>query len=528
MKATRFLGCFDPGLKALCLPLLLSVGACVHIFHEEVELQRFSRTSPPATQRVTSPVRAHLSDLSMVFYRRGVTATADSLIGEGEWYGPSMELLGPHNRLPLDSVIGFEALAGGRVEPFSTIVVSAIATAGTAFASILLFKALFGSCPTIYSSDGDGFRLEAEGFSYSISPLAEARDVDVLRGAALHDGAVELEVRNEALETHFINQLELLAVDTRPGEDALPDTGGRPLAFRPAAAVISAIDRMGRDVTDVLAHGDGQAFATDSALIREAAHGDPFDQIFLELPPLSGVDEVGLVLRLRNSLLTTLLFYDVMLAPAGLEAVDWLAKGTASIGPALEIASWIREYLGLRIEVEEGSGEFRTVARLSDVGPIAWEEVVVPVPVHAEAATRIRLSFLADSWRIDRVGLAADLREPRVTAVPVHSVVGSDQVLAPDARLALSGADDRYLETRPGHRFTVRFVPPVTAERPSTFLLASQGYYTEWIRRDWVRQVTEPRIFRPSRATVTELLTRWSKEKEPLQEAFYSTRIPVR
>ena len=56
--------------------------------------------------------------------------------------------------------------------------------------------------------------LQAELFSNSIAPLFEMRDRDVLPDAALRaDGSLRLEIRNEALETHYIDHLAVEAVE---------------------------------------------------------------------------------------------------------------------------------------------------------------------------------------------------------------------------------------------------------------------------------------------------------------------------
>lgn len=40
---------------------------------------------------------------------------------------------------------------------------------------------------------------------------------------------VRVELRNEALETHYINHIELMAVSHPPGAEAVPDQRGRPV-----------------------------------------------------------------------------------------------------------------------------------------------------------------------------------------------------------------------------------------------------------------------------------------------------------
>src|SRR4029450_4667217 len=103
------------------------------------------------------------------------------------------------------------------------------------------------AAPAVYAGRGGGPRLEAETFSYSIVPLFEARDLDRLRVQAGADGRVRLEVRNEALETHYINHLQLVEVRHQAGALVLPDHEGRILSAGALRPPLSAVDRAGRD-----------------------------------------------------------------------------------------------------------------------------------------------------------------------------------------------------------------------------------------------------------------------------------------
>ena len=190
--------------------------------------------------------------------------------GQGAAFGVRMESLGPRTAIPIDSLAGLEALGGGRVQVGKSVAVSVVAAAGAAFGTAALAVAIFGSCPTFYSTTPDGFALEAEAFSYSISPLLEGRDVDVLRSTRAKDGWVELELRNEALETHFINHLELLVAATEPGERVVPALDGRAFVVGDLRPVGSAVDAAGRDMGVVLSAADGVAYETPSDRVRAA------------------------------------------------------------------------------------------------------------------------------------------------------------------------------------------------------------------------------------------------------------------
>jgi hypothetical protein len=182
-----------------------------------------------------------------------------------------------------------------QVDQAASIVVSTLSTAGAALfvvgAAVLIAclnnPKCFGSCPTYYADSAGAHVLEAEGFSYSIAPLFEARDVDRLRLRPAPDGTVRLEVRNEAFETHYINHLELLEVRHTADETALPDEQNRVLIVQHLAAPTAARDRQGKDLRAVLADPDGSVYRTDPEVLGRARVGDLEDAIELTAPPPS-------------------------------------------------------------------------------------------------------------------------------------------------------------------------------------------------------------------------------------------------
>jgi hypothetical protein len=505
--------------------LLLVLSACV-VLVRQVEVES---VSPGASgTEVRSPVKAHLLDGSTIVYREGVTVGTDSVYGQGARYDLRLNPRGTVERLPLDSVVGMENFRAGINAPASALLTVGATALGVVAASGLMV-AIFGSCPTIYSDSAGTFVLEAESFSYSIAPLFETRDVDRLGVRAGADGEVWLEIRNEALETHYLNHLELLAVKHDPDEIVVPDAGTHPLALRGLRAPSSAMDRMGRNVQAAIATADAEVYASAPQLLSDARVGDMRDHLDLVFPaPPPGTDSAAVVLRLRNSLLTTVLLYDVMLGSAGAQALDWLGSDIEQVGNALELGQWYNRHMGLRILVWE-NGAYRQVARVPDSGPIAWKEVAAMVPVPAGDSLRIRLSFVTDSWRIDRVMLAAEARRPSVRTIPAARVTGADGQPDPGVLPHIQAPDEQYLETRPGQRFTLHFdtgIHPGDGEH--TFLLASQGYYTEWIRQGWIREAREEQRFRPSDEMLFTALERWRSRRDSFESDFYNTRIPVR
>jgi hypothetical protein len=505
----------------------LLVSACI-VTARQIDVEALDRRDSPVTVR--SPVRAHLLDGSTVVFRSGVSIERDTLRGAGQRYDLRLADAGAVSLIPLDSVVGMESFRTG-VDRAATVALSIpatmVGTVATAFASAALFVAIFGSCPTIYSEVDGEFHLEAEAFSYSIAPLFEARGTDVLRARAGPDGFLTLEVRNEALETHYINHLELLEVRHRPGDVVMPDPGGRAVALSGFVDPTEMVDRAGRDVRGTLTSRGG-VYQTDASTLDGVSSEDFLDHIDIALPSPEGVDSVAIALRLRNSLLTTVLFYDLMLEAPGARALDWIGEDLQQIGPALELGGWFAERMGLRISVWDDGG-YREVARVTEPGPIAWKQVAAMVPVPAGDTLRVRLSFVADGWRIDEARIATAVARPSERTIPVDAVLDAEGTADDRALSHILDSDDRYLQTTPANRFTIHFdVGPESPGEDRTFMLASQGYYIEWLRPQWIASSEGGEVFRPSNEAIVTAIGIWREKQAEMEAMFEATKIPVR
>jgi hypothetical protein len=268
----------------IVIVIALLPSSCVHQYRE-VHVADLSATNPVT---VSSPVKAHLKDGAVVVYPGGALVSRDLVEGRGKRY----------DALRLDS--------------------TAAALVSISMDSIL------------------GLETHTQGIDAgrSFSTLLEGRDVDRLAVQADVNGRVQLEIRNEALETHMINQVELLEVRHAPGESVVPDARGRPLVLGARQSMARATDRSNREVLGVLAARDTFHFASTDALLAHATVTDFRDHIDLTLPRPSGHDSIGLVLRLRNSLLNTVLFYDLMLgSQAPKHWTGWARTCNASVPP---------------------------------------------------------------------------------------------------------------------------------------------------------------------------------------------------
>jgi len=508
---------------ALLITAGILASACI-----VVRSTRIDPLTPAEGVQVKSRVRAHLADGSTVLYPKGVRFRNGWLVGSGQQFDLQMRPGRPVDSIGLDRVLAMESYKS-QVDAAASTVTLILVPVGAALGAVAIACAIdpkcFGSCPTVYSDSAGTAVLEAEGFSYSVARLFEARDVDRLRATPDDKGTLRLEVRNEALETHFINHLELLAVSHDSDERALPDRDGSPVLARRLAPVRSAVSRSGASVMSVLGSADGVTYRTDSTVLRRINETDLED--FIDLEVQSGrSDSLALAFRLRNSLLNTVLFYDLLIAGRGPAALDWMAEDLESLGPATAMGRFAREHMGLRVSVADGDG-WREVARVPDTGPVAWKEVAVVIPAQHGNVTRVRLSFIADNWRIDQVlGTSAWRRGvPRpIEIARVMAVHGASDTVA---RASLLHPDERYLETIAAQRFFAEFNVGAS-QSPRTFFLASQGYYTEWVRRSWLGTPPPGGPIPLGPRLLSEAVQRWRVSQDSTERLFYATRVPVR
>lgn len=474
---------------------------------------------------IESPVKAHLNDGSTVVFPGGATVADGSIRGLGERFDLTLSSSSAVNEVSLDEVAAMESYQTP-VNTGATVAASAGTSVLWVVGGAAAAVALFGSCPTVYSFDDGAPLLESELFSYSIAPSFQARDIDRLGNRSVSDGVLELEVRNEMVETHYIDQIEILEVTHSLDQIAYPDEKGRPLVVGKRLPPSSAVDQSGRDVLNAVRTADDISWMTPDERLANSSADDFTDHLDFEFQTSADVGNLALVLRMRNSLLNTVLLYDVMLQQQSFGAIDWMGHDLEHFGNKAELGLWYRKHMGLTISVWK-NGEYRKVARIGDQGPIAWSERAVRLPASDADTIKVRLSFVTDNWRFDQVSLALESESATTRTVSVNEA-STPEGDRSDIPSYLAKADKTYLITKPQDSVSLKFPVGEAAHGQSrTFFLATEGYYIEWMRSAWLTQEHRTK-FRPGDEALLAALSIYSQKRDGLREQFEATKIPVR
>jgi len=379
-------------------------------------------------------------------------------------------------------------------------------------------KSCFGSCPTFYV-EGDSERPRAEGFSSSIARTLQARDLDLLSGARPRGGRFDLWMRNEALETHAVRRVRLLSVRRPDGGRVFATRDGELRPLRQLASPASCRGPEG-DCAREIARDDG--LERRSLADREDLAAR--EELLLSFPEAPA--RAGIVIRARQSLMTTFLFYQT-LAYMGESAGDWLAAAEGG-GPAgaQALLGMGRVLGGIEVAVGDPEGGWRTVGSFDEAGPIAGDTQVFPLPERPSSGSlQVRLRMAKGHWRVDRVALGELGAPVQARALPPVAVEREGR---PDpAALAALLGEGRHLVTLPGDAYRLSFSLPEDADRSELFL-ESEGYYYEWMRAEWMREedpaMVSLIIHRPEEA-LRRLAAPFKAQEARAEQTFWSSRF---
>ncbi len=378
-------------------------------------------------------------------------------------------------------------------------------------------KACFGSCPTFYAYDGEDYSLQAEGFSSSIAPAFEKTDIDALYLSSTPERTVDVIMRNEALETHAVRNIQLIAVE-RPKDGRVYQTQeGIFYATDSQLAPVTCQAENGDVLDKVIRFDDNEYYSlTDSSdlLIEE--------MLELEFPAIEG--DVGLVVSTRNTLLNTFLFYQ-SIAYMGSNYFDYLVNFDAEHAATPNKNKSMLNLLGnIKVFTLNENGNERFIGEIGETGPIATEVKLLPIPDNdVNNPMKLRLRMTRGNWRINHISLAEITGE--ITPLKLSPV----EVLTEESdEGTLSRINDpaEYLYTYPGDEYTFRFQLPDTMTNPELFLV-STGYYYEWMRAEWIDEEDPSMLYmvlnQPELA-LKKLAGRYKEIEDSMESHFWNSK----
>jgi hypothetical protein len=338
-----------------------------------------------------------------------------------------------------------------------------------------------GSCPFVYSHDGQAFALEGEALVGALNLGAAREDAVVLGQARPTDGVYRVRLATERAELDHLDAVALEVVDHPLGSQVLRLEGTDLVGVRGLTAPRRAVDATGRDLRPVLSSADGRSWEAAAASVR--------DWVELEFPRPPGAKHAVLALRGRNTQRVQDAFHAYMrqFGP-GLPKLMRLTSEWRWYRPTL---ARLLHQAGFTVRVQVWSqAGWREAGEFAPVGPAAMQTVGLrlALPEEESPSLRLRLEVLPGAWEVDALSASlapeAPLQRTQVLARQVGHLGG--QAAAPIEPEALLAADGRREVLSQGEALELEFLaPPELPGMQRTAALRVTGFYEEaaWSRR---------------------------------------------
>ncbi len=485
---------------------------------------------------VTDPTKVYFWDGSIGLYPQGLTIDSSALYGNGQFFSFDGTLRKRAIRsIPLDSVTAMtyyqKYQTGG--SGFASFLIGLY---GAIFTPLSIYciscpKCCFGSCPTVYHLGNNNGLPDAELFSYSISRFFQEYDFDRLVQTANSSDSLVIRLANEAMETHYIDLFKIFRIDHPEGTLALPTPDGEVKILNKIFPPAISKTPDGREITHLIAERDTNHYRTGTKFKERINQSPALDWLDLEIEFGKPVAEFDLVLRLRNSLLTTVLFYDLVLADQGVEAISWTARMQNDYFYARLFTELYRQYAGIRFYLNR-YGTWEEITKIGDVGPIAWKDMAIPIKLTSPIdKIALRMTFFPDNFIIDQVNISTEKHKNiyTITECIPHSISDYQGRHRDDISGLVETEDQIYLTTNPGEYYDITFYPESTEHELSSYFIGSKGYYIEWLRGSWIHNEPTKHYadFLHPKLVLNYIADTWENERPKLESVFFNNRIPL-
>ncbi len=343
-------------------------------------------------------------------------------------------------------------------------------------------KACFGSCPTFYINGEDDFHFaDAEGFSNAIAPSMEYFDIDALNNPPVVDNIFTLTMKNEALESHMVRNLKILAFPRDKNQRIYQSPKNEFLRCE-NQYLLSRAEGSREDFTDLLKLQDRQERFSFSDPLNLSSK----EELYLTFDNIKDPERLGLLISFRQTLMTTYFIYSAM-GYMGDEVGDIFAKLETSSETKSKLENGIKKELG-KIDIyvrDETGNSWIYQGGFYETGPIAFNRQILPLTVSAEnSSLQLKVVLNRGLWRIDDIALTNIRESERPIEILPYEVLNDG--LTDDVAVAEINADDEYLISMPGSEYKFKFRLPSKGGDYELFIY-SKGYYLEWMRENWIK-----------------------------------------
>lgn len=385
-------------------------------------------------------------------------------------------------------------------------------------------KICFGSCPTFYIDPlSNAHYADAEGFSNAILPSMEYADIDAIGQQQILNDTFSITVKNEALETHCIEDVNLLYYPVKSGEKVFQSSDDQFFLCDSSYKLVIAEAPEG-DVAKVLSNKDLNERSSSS----DENDLNSKEEIILSFDNVPSGQPLALQLTFRQTLMTTYLFYSAM---------GYMGDQVSEVFSLLETNSILRSRFdtttkllgGIEVFTENKEGRWTREGRFNETGPIAQNTQLIRISNSSHKSRfRVKLVLNKGLWRLDQTALLRVKKQVKPFVAKPVKIASKGRT--DDLALGRLNKRNGYLITIPGDEYCLSFKTQDSGDRFEMFI-RSKGYYLEWMREEWLKekdmQKLHKMVYAPAEYLRNEASSYKAYEKS-MEAEFWNSRIDTK
>jgi len=334
-----------------------------------------------------------------------------------------------------------------------------------------------GSCPFIYSWNGDEYILEGEAFGIGLSKSFEMKTSHVLNFLSPFNSFCKIKLSNERPETHYFNQVEVKAFEVDKNIEVYSDVNNQFWQVEKTIIPSKANDYLGSNIIQKISNKDSDYWESDLSNIKSSSNFE--DVIEVEFIKEKSVNDGVLLIHAINTNLSQKVFEFL-----GSYLGDQILEFYNSLETDPEMISvfrdWVKE-ISLKAFIWNRDKWEELGFIYPEANSISFSKVI---PLHFENINqdtiRIMLKALTDVWKIDavQIGTSSKLVQ-KIKDIPLITKEGDYQN---DVIELLKNSDSKYKVLFPSESIELSFNPIIpTKGKKIVYALNVHGYLYEWM-----------------------------------------------
>ena len=334
-----------------------------------------------------------------------------------------------------------------------------------------------GSCPYIYSYDGNNYRLDSETFGGAIFKAAQKTDIDNLDYLKEYNGYYKLRLTNELDETQYVDEFKLIVADHPEGTQVMPSFDGKLHVLNTLQSPERATDNDGNNVLHLIKSKDEKVWISNPFNRNPEIPGDGRDAMEVEFDKPLYAETVKLAFNVQNTQWAASLQKE-MLSLHGNKLQDWYQLMDTS-EPARNVftKAMIREGM-LLVQVWDGT-KWQIKDYVWEVGPALPKDQVVVLDLKDISGDKLKIRFesTVGFWMINSIG--ADYSEEMTANIHELTAESAFNQNGKNVKEILMNNDGQYLvmpTTKDKVEISFKAIP-LQKNATRTYLLKCSGYY---------------------------------------------------